>query len=68
MTAAAAKEINDKKRAQMYIDLVQYWQVNGPFAMLYQPIEYWGIRKEVKGYDKAFEGYNVHCNFTLISK
>ena len=68
MTAAAAKEINDKKRAQMYIDLTQYWQVNGPFAMLYQPIEYWGIRKEVKGYDKAFEGYNVHCNFTLISK
>jgi peptide/nickel transport system substrate-binding protein len=52
----------------MYIDLVQYWQANGPFAMLYQPIEYWGIRKEVKGYDKAFEGYNVHCDFTLISK
>jgi peptide/nickel transport system substrate-binding protein len=68
MTAAAGKEINEKKREQLYIDLVQYWQANGPFAMLYQPIEYWGIRKDVKGYDKAFEGYNVHCDFTMISK
>lgn len=68
MTAAAGKEINEKKREQIYIDLVQYWQANGPFAMLYQPIEYWGIRKDVKGYDKAFEGYNVHCDFTMISK
>jgi peptide/nickel transport system substrate-binding protein len=68
MASAAGKEINEQKRAQIYYDLVKYWQDNGPFAMLYQPIEYWGIRKEVKGYEKAFEGYNVHCDFTLISK
>lgn len=68
MTAAASKEINEQKRAQIYYDLVKYWQENGPFAMLYQPIEYWGIRQDVKGYDKAFEGYNVHCDFTLIHK
>ena len=68
MTAAAGKEINEQKRAQIYYDLVKYWQDTGPFAMMYQPIEYWGIGNSVKGYDKAFEGYNVHCDFTLISK
>lgn len=68
MTAAAGKEINEQKRAQIYRDLVKYWQDNGPFAMLYQPIDFWGIGKDLKGFDKAYEGYNVHCDFTLISK
>jgi len=68
MASAAGKEINEKKRAQIYYDLVKYWQDNGPFAMMYQPIEFWGIGNDIKGFDKAFDGYNVHCDFTLISK
>lgn len=68
MVSAAGKEINEKKRAQIYYDLVKYWQDNGPFAMMYQPIEFWGIGNDIKGFDKAYDGYNVHCDFTLISK
>jgi len=64
MASAAGKEINEQKRAQIYYDLVKYWQDNGPFAMLYQPIEYWGIRKEVKGYEKPLKG--TTCTATLL--
>jgi hypothetical protein len=36
--------------------------------MLYQPIEYWAVRKEVKGTEEAFAGYSLHVNFTKFSK
>lgn len=68
MTEAAAKEMNEKKRAKLYADLTEYWQQNGPFAMLYQYIDYWAVSKEVKGLGDAFAGYAMHIDFTKISK
>jgi peptide/nickel transport system substrate-binding protein len=65
---AAAVEINEDRRFQMYQDLTNYWHIYGPFAMMYQPIEFWGVRNEVKDYDKAAEGYSVHFDLTEISK
>jgi peptide/nickel transport system substrate-binding protein len=53
---------------QMYQDLTNYWHIYGPFAMIYQPIEFWGVRNEVKDYDKAAEGYAVHYDLTKIYK
>jgi len=65
---AAGKEINEDRRFQMYQDLTNYWHVYGPFAMMYQPIEFWAVRNEVKDFNKAVEGYSVHIDLTLISK
>jgi peptide/nickel transport system substrate-binding protein len=68
LTEAAAKEINEDRRFQMYQDLTNYWHIYGPFAMMYQPIEFWGVRNEVKNYDKAAEGYSVHFDLTEVGK
>jgi peptide/nickel transport system substrate-binding protein len=68
MTEAAGKEMDEKKRAKLYEDLTEYWQQNGPFAMLYQTVEYWAVSKDVKGLPDAFAGFSMHIDFTAISK
>jgi len=68
LTEAASKEINEDRRFQMYQDLTNYWHIYGPFAMMYQPIQFWGVRNEVKNYDKAAEGYSVHYDLTEVYK
>ncbi|HAJ31958.1 MAG TPA: ABC transporter substrate-binding protein [Candidatus Atribacteria bacterium] len=68
LAEAAGKEINEDRRFQMYQDLTNYWHIYGPFAMMYQPITYWGVRNEVENYDKAAEGYSVHFDLTEVYK
>ena len=68
LVEAASKEINEDKRFQMYQDLTNYWHIYGPFAMMYQPIQFWGVRNEVKNYDIAAEGYSVHYDLTEVFK
>jgi peptide/nickel transport system substrate-binding protein len=68
LAEAANSELDEAKRAQLYQELTNYWHENGPFAMLYQPVWYWGVRNEVKGAEEAFEGYSVHFDFTKLSK
>ncbi|MBE3085220.1 MAG: ABC transporter substrate-binding protein [Bacteroidetes bacterium] len=68
LTEAASKEINEDRRFQMYQDLTNYWHIYGPFAMMYQPIQFWGVRNEVKNYDIAAEGYSVHFDLTEVYK
>jgi peptide/nickel transport system substrate-binding protein len=61
-------EPNPDKREQIYKDLTEYWFHNGPFAMLYQTVEFWGIRKEVKNFEEAAFGYGMLFDFTKVSK
>jgi peptide/nickel transport system substrate-binding protein len=68
LAEAASKEINEDRRFQMYQDLTNYWLIYSPFAMMYQQISYWGVRNEVKDYDKAIEGYPVHYDLTEVYK
>lgn len=68
LVEASSTEKDEKKRLQMYKALMDYWHENGPFAMLHQRIQYWGVRNEIKGYDKATEGYSVRFDLTKISK
>jgi len=68
LTEAANKEMNEDKRYQMYRDLTNYFQIYGPFAVIYQPLELWGVRNEVKGWDKTIGGYNIHYDITKTSK
>jgi peptide/nickel transport system substrate-binding protein len=68
LVEAASKEINVDRRFQMYQDLTNYWHIYGPFAMMYQPIEFWGVRNEVKDFDKAAEGYSVRFGLMEVYK
>lgn len=68
LSEAAAKEVDEKKRLKMYADLTEYWQQNGPFAALCQPIDAWAASKDVKGLLEAFEGFSLHVDFTKIKK
>ena len=68
LAEAAGKEMNEKKRFELYSELTEYWQNNGPFAMLLQPMQYWGVRKDVKGWDKATAGYSVNFDLTQAYK
>jgi peptide/nickel transport system substrate-binding protein len=64
----AAKEVNEKTRLKLYADLTDYWQKNGPFAAMCQPIEAFVASKAVKGLPEAFDGFSLHVDFTKIKK
>ena len=49
MSKAAASELDPAKRAEMYAELVDYVQHNGPYVMLYQPTRVFGVRNNVQG-------------------
>ncbi len=61
-------EPDPEKREEIYKELTDHWFENGPFAMFYQSVEFWGVRSELKDfYDSAF-GYSMKFNFGGISK
>ncbi|MBA7500602.1 Periplasmic dipeptide transport protein [subsurface metagenome] len=68
LAEAAGKEINEDRRFQMYQDLTNYWHVYGPIAIMFQLNDFWGVRNEVKGFDKASEGYGRHLDFKEVYK
>ena len=68
LVEAAGKEINEDRRFQMYQDLTNYWLINSPIAIMFQLNVFWGVRNEVKGFDKATEGYGVRFDFTQMYK
>ena len=68
LAEAGRFETNPDKREQIYEDLTTYWHLNGPFAMFYQSVEYWGVREEVKNfYDSAY-GYSMTFNWGGFAK
>lgn len=50
MSKAAAIELDPDKRAELYAELVDYVQHNGPYAILYQPTRVFGVRNNVQGF------------------
>lgn len=64
----AAFELDPVKRAEIYKELTYYWFENGPFAMFYQTVSYWAIRKEVQGWEDAFFGYSMRVDWTKVYK
>ncbi|MCB0055482.1 MAG: hypothetical protein KDE45_00580, partial [Caldilineaceae bacterium] len=63
----AAVELDPATRIELYAQLVEYMQNNGPFAMLYQPSRVYALRNNVQGfiYDP---GDTPNVSFALISK
>jgi len=60
LTKMALEEMDPKVRTVIYNILIDYWFENGPFAILYQPVQYWAVREEVKGAEEAFAPYNFN--------
>ncbi len=67
LSKQAAVELDPAKRIELYAQLVEYMQNNGPFAMLYQPSRVYALRNNVQGfiYDP---GDTPNVSFALISK
>ena len=63
----AAVELDPAKRVELYNQLVDYVQNNGPYAILYQPTRVYGLRNNVQGfiYDP---GDTPNVSMWLISK
>ncbi|MFN4190209.1 MAG: ABC transporter substrate-binding protein [Pseudothermotoga sp.] len=68
LAARAGAELDEAKRLELYKQLQAYWIDNSPFAMLYQPIQFWVVVDDVVGFEKACEGYSLIFDFTKISK
>ncbi|AEH51035.1 ABC transporter substrate-binding protein [Pseudothermotoga thermarum] len=64
----AGAEFDDQRRLELYKELQEYWIYNSPFAMLYQPIDFWVVSDDVVGFEKACKGYTLVFDFTKISK
>ena len=68
LAVAGRFETNPDKREQIYQDLTTYWFLNGPFAMFYQTVQYWGVNEAVKNfYDSAY-GYSMTFNWGGFAK
>ncbi|MCB0024737.1 MAG: ABC transporter substrate-binding protein, partial [Caldilinea sp.] len=67
LSKQAAVELDPATRIELYAQLVEYMQNNGPFAMLYQPSRVYALRNNVQGfiYDP---GDTPNVSFALISK
>ncbi len=68
LVEAARIEQDPDMRFDMYEELTYYWHDNGPFAMLYQTVNFFAVRKEVKGFEEAADGYHFIFDFTKIHK
>ncbi|HPX97383.1 MAG TPA: ABC transporter substrate-binding protein, partial [Thermotogota bacterium] len=68
LTIEAQFEKNPVRRELMYEILTDYWFLNGPFAMLYQTVETWPVRVELKGFEQAAVGYGMLFDFTKLYK
>ena len=67
MTKAAAVESDPAKRAEMYAELVDYVEHNGPYVILFQPTRIFGLRNNVKGF--IYDPNDTpNVSFWLISK
>jgi peptide/nickel transport system substrate-binding protein len=50
LSQQAAIELDPAKRIELYAQLTEYMQNNGPFAMLFQPTRVYGLRTNVQGF------------------
>lgn len=50
LSKQAAREIDPAKRVELYAQLVEYVQNNGPYVILYQPTRIFAVRNNVEGF------------------
>jgi len=50
LSKQAAREIDPAKRVELYAQLVEYVQNNGPYVILYQPTQIFAVRNNIEGF------------------
>jgi peptide/nickel transport system substrate-binding protein len=50
LSKQAAVELDTAKRVELYAQLTDYVQQNGPYVMLYQPNRTFGVRNDIQGF------------------
>jgi peptide/nickel transport system substrate-binding protein len=67
LSKQAAIEPDEARRVELYAELTEYVQHNGPYVLLYQPTRTYGVRSNISGfiYDAAD---TPTVSFALISK
>jgi peptide/nickel transport system substrate-binding protein len=67
LSKQAAIESDEARRVELYAELTEYVQHNGPYVLLYQPTRTYGVRSNISGfiYDAAD---TPTVSFALISK
>ena len=67
MSKAAAAEQDPTKRIELYKELTEYVQHNGPYVLLYQPTTTFGLRSNVHGF--VYDPVDTpSITFALITK
>ncbi len=67
LSKQAASETDLAKRDELYKELTDYVQHNGPYAILYQPLRVYGVRSNVEGF--IFDAVDTpDLTLPLISK
>lgn len=67
LSKQAASELDSAKRVELYAELVDYVQHNGPYVMLYQPTRVYALRSNLQGF--AYDPNDSPVvSFWLISK
>lgn len=61
-------EPDPAKRQEIYQELTDYWFENGPFAMFFQRVFFWGVRAELNDFHQSALGYSMTFDFGGISK
>ncbi len=50
LSKQAAVELDNDKRVELYAELTDYVQHNGPYVILYQPTRVFGLRNDIQGF------------------
>ncbi|MCS6828003.1 MAG: ABC transporter substrate-binding protein [Caldilinea sp.] len=50
LSKQAARETDPAKRVELYAQLVEYVQNNGPYVILYQPTQIYALRNNIEGF------------------
>jgi peptide/nickel transport system substrate-binding protein len=67
MTKAAAIEQDEATRVELYRELTEYVQHNGPYVLLYQPTRTFGVRTNITGF--VYDSVDTPAvTFALIGK
>lgn len=68
LSAVAMIEPDTGTREALYHQLTEYVLHQGPFAILYQPLDTYVVNTRVQGFEEAAALNNIHMDFTRISK
>jgi len=68
LTGAAMVESEKGSREALYRRLTELVMHKGPFAILFQPLNAWGVRNDVMGFETAAALGSMHVDLTKVQK